>query len=132
MNAKQAFQRVKALIGQAATKQSTLTSDPDSFANDLNNFYARFDSSDFSAECESLLDFPPYKLEYECLLTRRDVQLQLLRCKCNKDSGPDCMMGQVLKICSLELSPVLHSLFLRSLCTFTMPVMWETSTVENL
>lgn len=52
MNTKQAFQGVRTLTGQA-TKQTTCASEPITFANDLNHFYARFDTSDFSAECAS-------------------------------------------------------------------------------
>ncbi len=47
MNTKQAFQRVKPLTGQSI-KQPICVADPITFATNLNNFYARFDTSFYS------------------------------------------------------------------------------------
>lgn len=67
MNTKQAFQRV---TGQAF-KRTTCISDPTIFASNLNNFYACFETSDSSAECDSLLNSLPFQeLNYESLLNQ--------------------------------------------------------------
>ncbi len=79
MNTKQAFQRVKTLTGQSI-KQPICVADPITFATNLNNFYARFDTSDFTAEFDSLLDSMPFQeLDYESLLTKQDVYFQLIK-----------------------------------------------------
>ncbi len=128
-NTKQAFQRVKPLTGQSI-KQPICVADPITFATNLNHFYARFDTSDFTAECDSLLDSMPFQeLDYESLLTKQDVYFQLIKCKPYKAPGPDGIPGRVLKNCALELTPILHSLFIHSLCTSRIPVIWKSSIV---
>lgn len=72
---------------------------------------------------------PHQELDYETLLTDRDVHLQLTKYKPNKAPGLDGILGRVLKSCALELTSVLHSLFIRSLCTSTVSGIWKTSTV---
>lgn len=108
--------------GPLAFKQ-TCVSDPTTFAIYLNNLYSHFDTSDFTAECDSLLDSLPFQdLDYKSLLTRQDVYFQLFKCKPNKALGPDGIQGWVLKNCVLEWTSILHSLFLRSRCTSTISV----------
>ncbi len=105
MNTKQAFQRVKTLTGQSI-KQPICVADLITFATNLNNFYVRFDTSDFTAECDSLLDSMPFQeLDYESLLTKQDVYFQLIKCKPYKAPRPDGIPGRVLKNCALVLTP---------------------------
>ena len=51
MNTKQAFQSLKRMAGRS---DATCASPPEplSFVSELNKFYCRFDTSDFSLECE--------------------------------------------------------------------------------
>ncbi|KAJ8353691.1 hypothetical protein SKAU_G00212580 [Synaphobranchus kaupii] len=55
MNTKQAFQKVKTLTVCEPKPNLCAITDPESFAKELNTFYARFDTRDFSAECEGWL-----------------------------------------------------------------------------
>ncbi len=82
MNTKQC---VRTLTGQVF-KQTTNTPAFFTFANDLNSFYAWYDTRDFSEECESLFDSLPFhELDYELCLIQKDVcHLQFIRCKRNK------------------------------------------------
>ncbi len=75
-------------------------SDPITFATNLNHFYARFDTSDFSAECDSLLNSLPFQeLDYESLLNKQDVYFQLIKFKLNKAPGPDGCRSGLEKLC---------------------------------
>lgn len=59
MNTKQAFQKVKILTGCESNSNTCTITDPESFAKELNTFFAQFDILDFTAECEALLEALP-------------------------------------------------------------------------
>ena len=59
MNTKQAFAHLKKMSGRLDRLPVPSTTDPLKFASDLNLFYNRFDSHDFSIECQSLLAAGP-------------------------------------------------------------------------
>ena len=50
MNTKQAFAHLKKMSGRVDTFSAPSTTDPLKFASDLNLFYNRFDTHDFSIE----------------------------------------------------------------------------------
>lgn len=84
MNTKQAFQKVRTLTG-STPKTCTSPTDPISFTTDLNNFFARFDTTDYSAECERLLrNLPAPEQPYSVPFTERDVYHLLRSCKTGK------------------------------------------------
>ncbi|KAG5852646.1 hypothetical protein ANANG_G00064730 [Anguilla anguilla] len=115
MNTKQVFQKVKTLTGCEPKPNLCAITDPESFARERNTFYARFDTNDFSAECERWLRaLPPPDPEEMAPFTEEEVWRQLSQCKLAKAPGPDGIPARVLKTCALELSPVLHSLFCKS------------------
>ncbi|KAJ8351656.1 hypothetical protein SKAU_G00231320 [Synaphobranchus kaupii] len=59
MNTKEAFQKVKTLTGYDSKPMPSAITDPLSFAEDLNIFYARFDTTNCSEECKALLETLP-------------------------------------------------------------------------
>jgi len=93
-----------------------------SIAKELNTFYTRFDTQDFSAECDRWLRAlrSPDPAEPDPF-TEAEVRRQLSRCKPGKAPGPDGIPATVLTICASELSPILHSLFCESYRTATIP-----------
>ncbi len=128
MNTRQAYQKVRTLTGTTSRTRTSLT-DPISFTVELNNFFARFDKADHSAECESLLrDIPALEHPFSIPFTEEDVYHQLRRCKSGKAPGPDGISGRLLKTCAMELAPVLFSLFSESILSH-MPVLWKTSII---
>lgn len=98
MNTRQAFQRVKILTGCEPKSTTCAITDPESFANELNTFFARFDTLDFTAECGALLEALPLPETVEpAPFTEEDVWRQLNRCKLGKAMGPDGIPARVLK-----------------------------------
>ena len=75
------------------------------FANDLNVFYFRLDSTYFSREiddvCQPLLTIP-----FNIRLTESDVKNVFSQLKPRKACGPDGVGGKVLRKCSNSLSSV--------------------------
>ena len=104
------------------------TSDPLKFASDLNLFYNRFDSHDYSIECESLLAAGPLPVPGDFDISTVDVTNQFKMSKANK-AGPDGIPGRLLKECAIELGPVFQPLFKHSVDIGVIPTIWKTSIV---
>ena len=130
MNTKQAFQKVKILTGCEPKPSLSAVTNPESFAKKLNSFYARFETQDFSTECEEWLRaLPQLDPDEPAPFTEEDVQCQLSRCKPGKAPGPDGIPARVLKTCAWELSPIVHKLFCESYQSATIPTLWKTATI---
>ena len=89
-------------MGRKVKKQGMKCEDPLTFANDLNVFYSRFDTTDFSKEtdtvCEPLLTVPN-----DVNVSEDDVKRVFSRLNPRKASGPDGVGGKVLKECAGSL-----------------------------
>ena len=112
------------------TKQSNQrlpnTTDP---VNDLNEFYARFDIRDFSAECEEVCSgIKPEHLE----ITENEVVKVFRKQKPNKAPGPDGIRGKVLKTCATQLGQIFTFIFQMLINDHVMPRTWKTSTIIPL
>lgn len=59
INTKQAFQKIKALIGQLVKQDHSTIIEPPTYVNTLNICYSTFDITDFSAACDELLKAHP-------------------------------------------------------------------------
>ena len=129
MNTKQAFAHLKKMSGRLDRLSVPSTTDPLKFASDLNLFYNRFDSHDFSIECESLLAAGPLPVPGDIDISTVDVTNQFKKCKANKAPGPDGIPGRLLKECAIELGPVFQPLFKQSVDIGVIPTIWKTSVV---
>lgn len=132
MNTKQAFKKIKILTGQNGKQDHSTISNPTTFANSLNTFYSRFDITDYSAVCNELLNALPSDLPTTPPFTEVDVRQELSRCKIGKAMGPDGIPARVLKLCAMELSPVLYSIMHESYSTARWPTLWKKSTIIPL
>ncbi|CAK6977839.1 RNA-directed DNA polymerase from mobile element jockey [Scomber scombrus] len=122
MNTKQAFQKVKTLTSHNTKPTLPTITDPISFAENLNIFYTRFDTRDYSEGCRARLETIPLPDPTQPdPFSVDDVCRQLSRCKPGKSPGPDHIQARVLKECATELSPVMHSIFQDSYRTATVP-----------
>jgi hypothetical protein len=131
-DAKQAWAGLRDVAGY--TKKSvTLECDNNvAKANELNEFYARFDNEDSSAECDQLVQELLDKNDPDVEIEEEEILLWLSRTNTRKSAGPDNISGKLLKICKYQLTPVLHKLFNTSLKQHTVPVQWKTSTIVPL
>ena len=129
MNTKQAFAHLKKMSGCVYRLSVPSTTDPLKFASDLNLFYNRFDTRDFSIECESLLAAGPLPVPGDFDISTVDVTNQFKKSKANKAPGPDGIPGRLLKECAIELGPVFQPLFKQSVDTGVIPTIWKTSIV---
>ena len=104
---------------------------PMDFANDLNQFYTRFDIHDFSKELNTMRETLSDNVNdtHNIQLSVSTVEKLFRTVKTNKALGPDRVSGKILKFCSKQLAPVFHNLFEWSLNCCTVPIIWKTSTI---
>lgn len=98
--------------------------------SDLNTFFNRFDTQDFTQQYhKELSDLPPLEPSDTAPFTVEDVRSQLTRCKPGKAPGLDSISARVLKTCASELAPVIHSLYHESYDTCKIPSLWKKATI---
>ena len=92
-------------VGRTRKEQPLVSDNPATFANDLNRFYARYDNTDYSNECDVLC-----QTISSSPVTR--VESDVIRCfsriNPNKAHGPDGLMGRVMKVCADQRGPFLQ------------------------
>ncbi len=116
------------MMGRKPKSQDHCLPDSPSVLNDLNQFYGRFDTPDFKAECDIICASTPRNPTIQ--LKEQEVGLCLSQTKPRKAPGPDGLCGHVLKVCSTQLRAVLTRLFQRLLYTCTVPRSWNVSTIR--
>ena len=125
-NAKDAWKGLNLMMGKNQKKNKINTEDPVAFANELNQFYARFDVHDFKKECDLTCQrLTPTSLN----IKEEEVVRCFLTLNPSKASGPDGLKGRVFKTCSYQLSYVFTRLFQLFLNTHFVPRSWKLSTV---
>ena len=101
------------------------------FAKDLNKFYARFDSVDFSQTLVDLRNNMSSMADpNNCIeISVNDVMQTLDKIDTKKACGPDKLSGRLLKTCRNSLSSIyIHFMFQMSMyCTICskLPVLWK-------
>ncbi len=107
--------------------------DKTTYVNDLNSFYARFDTHDFSNEI-SKAKFECQSAISECdvqkiVVTESDVRRVFSRLNTSKACGPDGVKGRVLKLCCEQLSYVFCKFYNFSLNNSVLPSSWLLSEI---
>ena len=122
---------MKKITGYSKSKKGSGLPDPsESKANELNQFYARFDDKDFSSERNDVLGSLDDSLVGEPFtLTREEVRKQLKKLNVKKAPGPDGISHKVLTLCADELCDIFHTLFTLSLSKCQIPISWKTSCI---
>ena len=103
------------------------TNDELAFANELNEFYARFEC-DPEPGIDNLLK--QLKSEQcQCMsVSEKEVQQCFVKQHIGKAAGPDRITGKVIKQCSHQLAPIFTVLFNDSFKLHQVPNMWKTAT----
>lgn len=125
---------MKAITNMNPSKKHLITLDDSKMTNDMNNFYLRFDTQDFSVdgyrELDSLhtIDNAPDRLWIDPLRVKRLFQCVPLR----KAAGPDRITPFLLKTFAEELAIAWCPVFQQSLDTHTVPALWKRSVIIPL
>lgn len=126
-NPRQAWEGLNKMMGRRPKILEDSAMDV-SFANDLNQFYGRFDTSDSKNKSDAILTNIPSNSTIQ--LSEEEVGTCLSRIKPHKAPGPDGLRGKVLKTCAAQLTSVLTRLFQFLLVNCTMPTTWKVSTIR--
>ncbi|XDV42509.1 hypothetical protein PO909_011155 [Leuciscus waleckii] len=114
-NLKQLWNTMKAVTNMKPSIPHIRTIDDLQKADDLNDFYLRFQTYDFSDKCKcvigSLTDDMGTRLEADS----SKVKLLFHHLCTQKSKGPDGISARLLKTSAVELTPVWCALFQRSL-----------------
>ena len=111
-NTRDAWRALKQITGFGLKSQGVGSNDDSGFANELNQFYSRFDNQDFSTERETIhRDISSDISDCPSVIVSEDsVRKCLKNINPNKARGPDGIAGRVLKECSSVLAPVFREL----------------------
>ena len=128
-NSRQAWQGVKNMIGCSKKSSTISTSDDQKYAEDLNAFYARFDTRDYSSERKAVVD--KIKNEYceNIIFSPETVKLHFSHLNVRKAPGPDGLSGMVLKKCCEQLCNVFCRLYQMSIDNHVIPALWKKSKI---
>ena len=127
-SSRSAWRGIKSMVGMQDTKKCL--SDPhksdSALAEELNQFYLRFDSHDFSNE---LSEFRGAPVSSQIQIDEMDVWRTLEQTNVRKSQGPDCISGRLLKNCGLFLCGIFSHIFKLSLSQNCVPKLWKESIV---
>ena len=124
-DSRRVWQGVQHVTNYRANRLSAAEDDPQ-LAEELNSFYARFDEEREEAATSQPLLSPALS----CLtLTEHEVRCSLKAVNPRKASGPDGVLGRVLRDCADQLAPVFTKIFNQSLSQAIIPPCLKTSTI---
>ena len=127
---KEVWEGMKMITGYSKGKKGSGLPDASlSKANELNQFYGRFDTQDFSADRTNILNSLEDDFSEPFTLTEDEVKSQLKKLNVKKAAGPDGISPRVLKLCADQLCSIIHTLYSLSLSKCEIPTLWKTSCI---
>ena len=127
-NPRNAWKGLKILSGFNVNTPSLPDVDDDqTFADELNHFYARFDVHNFENERNSLVSDLNNIAAERIIIDPNEVHKTLSIINTRKSAGPDKLGGKVLKECRSQLTPAICRLFQRSMDDHVIPAKWLTA-----
>jgi hypothetical protein len=123
------WQSLNTMTGYKPGKKSINIDDAQALADELNQFYARFDEHDFSAEQADVLERVKQRESQPVIISVEEVSACFQNINVRSAHGPDNIPGMILKRCHLSLAPVFTKLFQESLDTGEVPTLWKTAVV---
>jgi hypothetical protein len=131
-NHKKTWDTMKSMTGMSSPSKPILTENEGALSNDLNTFFARFESLDNSSKCTEILKAVIPAPSDRITITEEDVR-RVFRCtNTGKANGPDECSAFLLKNFASELAPVWQPIFQTSVDTHTIPLSWKTSYIKPL
>ena len=101
-------------------------------ANNLNDFYCRFDIHDFMAEQDLVYKEIRGMKCVDFNISIDDVKSHFRHVNPRKASGPDGISSRTLKMCADQLAQPFHRLFQLSIDTSVVPRLWKKSLIVSV
>lgn len=112
-----------------SSKHCSLPEYSQTYANQLNSFYNRFDCHDFTDEIERILRVTSGESAPFLTITEDDVLRDFSRLNASKSAGPDKLSPRVLKLCNHQLSYIFTHIFNLCFRTQCIPRLWKQSCI---
>lgn len=127
-DSRSAWKGIKSMVGIQDKKKRVSHADKSdlTLAKELNQFYLRFDSKDFSDE---LSVFRAASVSSQILLDEITVWSTFEKTNVRKSHGPDGISGRLLKSCAPFLSDIFTYIFQLSLSLNKVPSLWKESII---
>ena len=112
--------------------QRTRYTNEQAFADEMNDFYRRFDTQDSSSRCDSVLS-DVFVSNADRLEIDVDVVTKVFQHVCSrKATGPDGIPAFLLKTFAGELAPAWCPIFQFSVDSHRVPILWKTSYITSV
>ncbi len=124
---KDAWKGLKTLCGHKEKQSVPEPETINTYVNEMNAFFARFESHDFSDACNEVMTEIQFHNDERIIIKQEDAQKSLKNIRAGA-TGPDGMPAMVLKHCAKQLTLVLSTLFQDSV----VPYKWKESEVKPI
>ena len=131
-NPKRLWDNMKKMTGMSSSNKPIVTGNELMFANELNDFFCRFDSPSHLNDCEDLVNTIKLSNSDRINITVEEVRATFQRNNTRKALGPDQSSALILKTFARELAPVWQPIFQQSLDTHHIPLAWKTSHIKPI
>uniref|UniRef100_A0A671TU97 Reverse transcriptase domain-containing protein n=1 Tax=Sparus aurata TaxID=8175 RepID=A0A671TU97_SPAAU len=128
-DARRAWQGVQAITGYKPKKYLMAVDNELDMANDLNDFYCRFDIHDFRVEQDLVHREISGMKCVDIDISIDDVKSYFRHVNPRKASGPDGICNRTLKMCADQLAQPFQRLFQLSIDTGVVPCLWKKSLI---
>ena len=130
-NMKKVWQSMRVMSGYSngSNKTSVLPRSSREYADQLNEFYNRFNIHNFTAATSTLLHDIDSSPETFLTLTEDEVRTVFSRVNPTKAMGPDYVSPRILKNCASQLAPIFTTIFNLSFQIKKVPKIWKLSCI---
>ena len=120
---------MKAITNMNTTKKRLSTDDDLGKANELNDFFLRFENHDFTVQSNNVMGTILTDVSSRIIIDPLRIQSIFKHVCTKKSTGLDGISALLLKACAEELTPAWCPIFQRSVDSHTVPALWKRSTI---
>lgn len=128
-NTKELWNSIRRMTNMTPKRKALFACNESVKANELNDFYMRFETDNFK-KCEEILGEVNCNMAEKRRLIHQGDVTKVFKSLCSsKAMGPDGITCFLLKTFAEELTPAWHRLFQLSVDTHTVPKLWKKSVI---
>ena len=129
-NMKKVWDGMNIMSGRKNVNHPSVLCTSNTYANELNEFYARFDCNDFSEEIHNIRNKLMNCTDHDdYVIDEIDVLKTLKKINPTKAKGPDGLSPRILKICAEQFANIFTYIFNLSILNCYIPQIWKMSCI---
>ena len=128
---KKVWEGMHLMSGRKKVNKPTVLCTSNVYANEMNDFYARFDCHDFSEEKKKIVHelLNESEMYNDVIIDEFEVLKAMKSINPSKACGPDNLSPKVIKLCADQLCGIFSFIFNLSLSDCQIPEEWKTSCI---